>query len=171
MTRIPTILFTALFILFLSSPSPAFYEYVDEHGVTRYTDDINEVPEDQRYGKEEYVEPEDIPPKSVSPKPTDATDGDAATPGDSDSTDKEFNYDETLKDLKERQQALMKEKEAIKKEDALLLQDKLNLKPGEDTEKYNDQALLLKQRTDELEERREEFNTKLNELKLLIQPL
>ncbi len=60
--------------LFLSPPSHAeFYKYRDANGIIRYTDNLGEVPPDQRPEVESYVEPEDFakptPQKAQNPKP------------------------------------------------------------------------------------------------------
>ncbi len=157
MIRMKIFLLIILITLFAASSSWAFYEYVDEHGVTRYTDDINEVPIDQRYGKEEYQEPEDPVQETAPPETQNKTPVESAPS----STTKNMDYDATMKELKEKQEALIKERDAIEKDDAQLLKDKLKLKPGDDIEEYNEQAAKLNERTRELEERREEFNSKL----------
>jgi len=157
MIRMKIFLFTILFILFLASFSMAFYEYVDEHGVTRYTDDINEVPLDQRYGKEEYIGDE-ISPGETTSEIRNKTD--TESPGNT--KDKEIDYNAALESLKEKQQMMIKERIVIEKEDDQLLKDKLKLKPGDNIEEYNEQAAKLKERTKELDEKREEFNSRLD---------
>jgi chromosome segregation ATPase len=154
-------LFTIFIILFSTSPSMAFYDYVDEHGVTRYTDNINEVPIDQRYGKEEYNEAE-TPPEETPPETKNITD--KKPPASADTKDKGIDYDAALESLKEKQQMMMKERKAIENEDDQLLKDKLKLKPGDDVEEYNEEAAKLKERTNELDEKREEFNSRLDAL-------
>lgn len=54
----PTILAVAMFLFVLSGfPATAeIYKYRDEQGVTRYTYDLGEVPEDQRPGIQTYEE-------------------------------------------------------------------------------------------------------------------
>jgi hypothetical protein len=50
----------ALFFIFGSSPVFAeFYKYKDANGVLRFTDNIHEVPMDQRPGVSKYTEPDD----------------------------------------------------------------------------------------------------------------
>ena len=159
MTRMKIFLFIILFILFLASSSIAFYEYVDEHGVTRYTDNINEVPLDQRYGKEEYIG-EETSPEEATPGTNDKTISESSPSANTKT--KEIDYDATLESLKEKQQVLIKERKAIESEDDQLLKDKLKLKPGDDAVEYNEQAAKLKERTKELDEKREEFNSRLD---------
>jgi hypothetical protein len=159
MIRMKIFLFTILFILFLASSSMAFYEYVDEHGVTRYTDDINEVPLDQRYGKEEY-RGDEISPNETTSETSNKTDTESSASANT--KDKEIDYDAALESLKDKQQMMIKERIAIEKEDDQLLKDKLKLKPGDDIEEYNEQAAKLKERTKELDEKREEFNSRLD---------
>lgn len=164
MIRITIVVITIMVALCIVSSSSAFYEYVDKNGVTRYTDDINDVPEDQRYGKEEYQESE--APEKEAPTPAQETGNkkDAESTASANTDDKNMDYEATLKELKEKQQGLQKERAAIEKDDAQLLSEKLKLKPGDDIEEYNEQAVKLKERTAELEERREEFNDKLDSL-------
>lgn len=165
MIRIKTCFFFILFALFVSSPVPAFYEYVDEHGVTRYTDDINEVPEDQRYGKEEYQETETAQPEADDTVvPETQTKTGSESPASGEKAGKDSDYDATLNALKQRREDLVRERAAIEKEDDRLLKNKLKLKPGEDIEEYNEEVSKLRQRTRELEKKREEFNEKINKL-------
>ncbi len=42
--------------------SAEFYKYRDESGVLRYTDDMNEIPKDQRPNMDAYSEPADFSP-------------------------------------------------------------------------------------------------------------
>jgi hypothetical protein len=161
MIRIKIILFTVLCGLLLISPALAIYEYVDEHGVTRYTDDINEVPVEQRYGKEEYTGDESSP-EETAPGTENMTNTNQTV---SDNTkDADIDYETAFEELKEKQEALIKERKAIEKEDDELLKDKLKLKPSDDIEEYNEQAAKLKERTKELEEKREAFNSKIDAL-------
>jgi hypothetical protein len=44
-----------------------FYKYLDKHGNVRFTDDINQVPENQRVKARSYVESEPTAPFSTSP--------------------------------------------------------------------------------------------------------
>ncbi|MCK4988576.1 MAG: DUF4124 domain-containing protein, partial [Desulfobacterales bacterium] len=46
------------FLLFSVSVSAEFYKYTDEEGNIRFTDDINQVPEEQRSKIRSYVESE-----------------------------------------------------------------------------------------------------------------
>ncbi|MBW2180642.1 MAG: DUF4124 domain-containing protein [Deltaproteobacteria bacterium] len=165
MIRMKIFLFTILFILFSASSSIAFYEYIDEHGVTRYTDDINEVPINQRYGKEEYNEAKSSP-EDTTPETKNTTD--TKSPTSANTKDKEIDYDAALESLKEKQQMMIKERKTIENEDDELLKDKLKLKPGDDVEEYNEQAAKLKERTKELDEKREEFNSRLDILNVEI---
>ena len=44
------------FLMFSVSAAAEFYKYVDEEGNTRFTDDINQVPEAQRAKIRSYIE-------------------------------------------------------------------------------------------------------------------
>jgi hypothetical protein len=50
------------FLLFSVSASAEFYKYLDENGNVRFTDDINQVPEEQRPRINSYVESESVDP-------------------------------------------------------------------------------------------------------------
>ena len=165
MVRIIMCFFLIFAVLSAASPASAFYEYVDEHGITRYTDDINEVPEDQRFGKEEYQEPDTSQPVTYESAVSETQNASETTaPSSKKQKNTEFDYDETLNTLKQRVDQLGKEKAEIQKEDDLLLKEKLKLKPDEDIEEYNEEVARLRQKTRELEERREEFNDKIDKL-------
>ena len=49
----------AILLIFSALPAAGeFYKYVDENGNTRFTDDINQVPPQQRKGISSYAESE-----------------------------------------------------------------------------------------------------------------
>ena len=54
--KLINLLVCILFVLFSASAAAQFYKYVDEEGNTRFTDDINLVPVDQRKNIESYTE-------------------------------------------------------------------------------------------------------------------
>lgn len=160
MARIKIFLLAILFTLFAVSNSLAFYEYVDEHGVTRYTDDINEVPADQRHGKQEVDLSGDTPDETTG----NANQIDTKAASSNPNTNKKAVYDESLSSLEEKVKAIKKEKAAIEKEDDELLKKKLALKPGDDIEEYNKQVAILNKKTKELDQRRKEYNVKVRAL-------
>ena len=59
------------FLLFSVSASAEFFKYIDENGNVRFTDDINQVPEEQRAKINSYVESESeeaLPEQEVTQK-------------------------------------------------------------------------------------------------------
>jgi hypothetical protein len=61
------------FLLFSVNASAEFYKYLDENGDVRYTDDINQVPEEQRAKVSSYVESESenaLPEEEATQEPT-----------------------------------------------------------------------------------------------------
>ncbi len=63
-----------LIAIALSTPALAeFYQYTDQSGVLRFTDDLTQVPEDQRPTVKKYLEPDDsLTPEQRAQKALDA---------------------------------------------------------------------------------------------------
>jgi hypothetical protein len=148
-----------LFFLFLFGISKVafaeFYRYTDEKGVTRYTDDLSQVPPAQRKKAEAYTsevsKPE--PQKDVTAGGTVATpESDADKIEVSEGQDmaqleklnkKKATLDKEYTDLVKEKDALVKSKEGIKKEDEL--------------KAYNEKIVDLNERISAFEKKRKDF--------------
>jgi flagellar biosynthesis/type III secretory pathway protein FliH len=105
----------------MATPAAAeFYRYRDKNGTVRFTDNLTEVPPEQRANLKAYRE-------TVSPAPSrtaDEADASVQLP-EPETTDAEVDEDrkaaeETAARLRQRQEALIREYEALQKERAAL---------------------------------------------------
>jgi hypothetical protein len=155
-----------IFIGMYGLTSAEVYRYVDEEGKVRYTDNLANVPVEQRPEAEEYDEPYDqFAPEEEIEREKPGTESTDVTPKETEGVrlqreagakegeekTQEQKLRETGARLKEEYQALMKEKEEI---------DKLTTKRLTESERKE----LIKRvkdynlRTEDYEKRREAFN-------------
>lgn len=117
-----------------------FYKYKDENGKIRFTDDLSQVPEDQRQKLGIYDEPADF---GIEPeKPAESEEKNKPKPP-------------TYKQLKEEEEALAKELDELKKE-----KEKL---PAPDDKSYRTKVDRLNKKIQEYEEKRAAYNKKVKE--------
>ena len=139
-----------LVIIFAAPASAQFYKYIDEEGNTRFTDDINLVPADQRKNIKSYeesysepeetqanVEKEEAPPEQES---TTETPTDAVTAVDSG----------TLEDQRVRLDALKKEIDA---EYNALIEAKKNLAQEKEKAATREEILQYNKKVEDLNQR------------------
>jgi hypothetical protein len=117
------------FLLFSMNAFAEFYKYVDENGDTRFTDDINEVPEAQRSKINSYVESQskEVPEQQeavenqAEPEETVPDEQQANFPDDSEDeaeslSDTKQRLDQMREELEEEFEALTTAKEKLAKE-------------------------------------------------------
>ena len=140
-------LFIYLIIFFFSTTvSAEFYKYVDENGNTNFTDDFNQVPEDQRKGLKGYKEPEGESITDTAEKKA-VKEKKETKPKDDESLEK---FHERLNNSRLE---LVKENEEIKKKREQIIEDGKNAKTTEAVSKANE-------RVKNLNKRQEEYNKK-----------
>lgn len=155
------------FLLFSASASAEFYKYVDEDGNTRFTDDINLVPEEQRSNIRSYVE-------SVSEEASEqeAPEDQSNFPDLSDSTDgqDEENLEDIRKRIDEMKAEIDKEYETLKEEKKRLDKEKDQATTREQIENYNKMVENYNKRTEAFMQKQEErdalidsYNTRISE--------
>jgi predicted RNase H-like nuclease (RuvC/YqgF family) len=150
-----------LFIVFVA-PKPGhveYYQYTDENGVTRFTDDLTNVPENIREKVEAF---EEIKSTSGQQKfhwqkdrNTDADNGYSSASGQNDGTDAI---------LKERA-ALKQRFEALEQEKKELEDDFKGSKDNKAIKEYNDRIRELNNKISEYEKDRKAFEKKVEDLK------
>lgn len=125
-----------------------FYKYRDANGVLRFTDDISEVPVDQRAKLKEYQ-------SVVTPEPAKAADDQAAEQ----SPDRN-KLEATVKGLEAERAALEKEYQAIVQEDRRVKAAVGDPANPVDPEVYNEQLKALQQKINAYDARRQAFQEK-----------
>jgi vacuolar-type H+-ATPase subunit I/STV1 len=126
-------------LLFSVNASADFYKYTDEDGNVRFTDDINQVPEEQRSKIRSYVESqsEEIPEQETTQENTEKSEQQANVPDLSENEAEEG----SLEELRTRIDAIKQEVEqayaALLKEKEQLSEDKKKVKTREQVESYN----------------------------------
>ena len=166
------LLYIPLILIGLMLPSPVraeFYKYVDQKGVVHYTDNLAEVPKDQRPGVATYSQPEDFakPEEAAETAAPEA----AAEPGEKAAEPSGGGAEETTKgtrtvntqaaaeverlqkiqnDLDQEYDSLMVEQEALKKAREAIKVDK-------DMRAHNEKVRALNQRITDYEKRRKAF--------------
>ena len=173
MKILPWMLAIAL-TLFALPASAEFYKYLDEQGNTRFTDDINQVPPEQRKGLKSYVEsesqPEPEPPTTdKAPEKPVAGQQDAADIYADEKPEAGY-YEKTRKELDKMKSELDAEYRAIMEEKQILTEERETAKSREQimeynkkVEKLNERAAAYETKGAEYSSRVEAFNAKIAE--------
>ena len=153
------------FLMFSASAAAEFYKYTDEDGNVHLTDDINQVPAEQRAKIRSYVE-------SVSPEPAEQPTNEENQSEQAD-TDQQSNFpdlsedeSESLEDAKRRIDALKseidQEYEALLKEKEQLAKTKTKAKTKEQIIEYNKKVDSLNQRVVSYEKKGKEYKAQVD---------
>jgi hypothetical protein len=154
------------FLLFSINASAEFYKYTDEEGNIRFTDDINQVPAEQRAKIQSYVE-------SQSPQASEqeVTSESKENPEQSDqqanfpdlSEDDEGK--ESIKDAKSRidtiKQEIDQEYEVLIKEKQKLAKDKMQAKSRQQIIEYNKRVENLNKRVEAYEKKGQDYEAQV----------
>lgn len=165
----------AILLIFSALPAAGeFYKYTDENGNTRFTDDINQVPLQQREEISSYTESES-PPETAAPD-TGATDQ-KPVEKKQDAADiyaeekaKEGYYEKTRRELDQMKSEIDAEFEALNLEKEKLTAERESAKSREQIQEYNKKVTQLNERAAayeakgvEYEKKVEAFNAKIAE--------
>ncbi|MCD6271804.1 MAG: hypothetical protein J7K30_02900 [Deltaproteobacteria bacterium] len=142
-----------------------FYKYIDKEGNILFTDNLSEVPQNQRPGVIEYGEPEK---KIESSKESGYAEESAEVqpeedgPLDNTSNDPAANFNN-------RKNALEQEYILLKKENAELANTKKNLETKAQVESYNKKVLLMNEKIENYKKNKAELNSGIEEYNKSIQ--
>ena len=127
------------FLLFSVSASAEFYKYTDEDGNVRFTDDINQVPEEQRSKIRSYVESqsEEVPEQEATQEIPEESEQQANFPDLSEDDAKQGSIEELKSRIDAIKQEIDQEYAALLKEKEQLAEDKNKVKTREQVESYN----------------------------------
>ena len=153
------------FLMFSVGAAAEFYKYVDEDGNVHFTDDINQVPAEQRAKIRSYIE-------SVSPEPA-AQEATQENQPEQAATDQQTNFpylsedeSESLEDAKNRIDALKseidQEYEALLKEKEQLAKNKKQAKTREQIIEFNKKVDSLNKRVVAYEKKGKEYKTQVD---------
>ena len=153
------------FLLFAVSASAEFYKYLDENGNVRFTDDINQVPEEQRAKISSYVESE-----SEEPTPEQVVTQDSQPEQEQQENAAELIEDDTGKEgfeaAKKRIEAL---KQKLDEEYKALVEEGKQLAKERKTAVTNEQKLKFNQKVDDYNKRGESYQANLKEFEAQIE--
>lgn len=159
-----------LAILLIFSVLPAageFYKYVDENGNTRFTDDINQVPPQQRQGISSYVEseskPETTAPEPDSDVPEPAAKKQNAADIYAEEKAEDGYYEKTRRELDQMKSEIDAEFEALNVEKEKLTSERENANSRDQIQEYNKKVTQLNERAAAYEAKGAEYEKKVGE--------
>ncbi len=155
MKRMLTYILITLFII--TFPAYSFYCYKDKNGVTKCTDDINEVPLDQRKKMNEYTDSQSTDEDEIK---TENAEEEPQTPPKK--ADESFDFDAKRTELSQEKQSIQEEYKALLKEDKELKAGKKKIKSKAEADKYNEKVKLLGQKFKDLEDRQKKLTQAIN---------
>ncbi len=164
-------------LVFAAPASAQFYKYLDKQGNIRFTDDINQVPENQRNKARSYVVSEPDAPAAHAPEGgaekltagPDASDAASADAAVASSVEEEpvdtakTRLEEMKKQVDGDYQALAKEKEALGKEKDLPKGREQVVEYNKRVEAFNKKAGEFEARSNELRKQVEVYNARVIE--------
>ena len=170
--KLINLLIFLIIILFSAAASAQFYKYVDENGNIHFTDDINEVPVEQRDNIRSYVESEsdaDIPEENRPHEQPQEDTQQANSTGLPDDTETESlentrNRLEALKqDLDNEYQMLVKEKEKLAKDKEKAVTREQIIEYNKKVDSLNERVKMYDQKGKEYKTQVDAYNAKLSE--------
>ena len=167
----------AILITVMVFAGPAFaefYKYLDKQGVVRFTDDINQVPQDQRAAARSYSEsqasgtsaaeasPAFKEEKQADPSPP-AASAAAGDEGEDSIEDARARLDALKKDTEAEYQVLVKEKDRLAKEKGTQkTREEINAY-NKEVATFNQRAEIFEKNNEDLRKRVEGYNALVNE--------
>ncbi len=156
------ILLNIIFLFFVATTSYSeFYKYRDENGAIRYTDNLAEVPQDQREGIDAYDAVEDYqrPTPQPAPEETEATEEEQQE--DTQPTMSAAERQKMFQELTEERNALDAEYAEIQETKSALNAEKANVKKASQLREYNEKVLELNTRIEAYDQKRAAYEEKV----------
>jgi hypothetical protein len=152
------------FLLFSGSAFAEFYKYTDEDGNIRFTDDINQVPAEQRSKIRSYVESqsEEVSEQATKQENPEQSEPQSNIPDLSEENAEEGSLDELKSRIDQIKEELDQEYAALMKEKDQLAEERKEVKDKAQIESYN-------KKIESYNKRGEEFMKKQKERDALIQ--
>ena len=148
-----------------------FYKYRDENGVIRFTDNLAEVPKDQRPKVESYVEPSDFAKPEPEPEKAEPAERRAPRRASVDrAEDETLTPEERAVQLRDEKETLEQEYEAIVDAQKELASQRRTLKTPASYNEYNEQQKRLRERADAYERWRSDFEARVEDYNQSIEP-
>ena len=144
----------AILLIFIVGSLPAsaeFYKYVDKNGVALYTDDLSQVPVNQRPGVKEFTESAIQEPISTQNTETPSIAYEQNQEAKEDIAAMRARLERIKQELDQEEQALAKEKQQVAAE-------KKNIKNYSDIPANNDKIIELNEKIKKYEEKQKTFN-------------
>lgn len=165
MAKLTLITATALALFLAALPASAeFYKYRDASGVLRFTDNLAEVPPDQRPNVSTYegVQTSGDDPAKDAAAPASAEVEKSAVVGTESGVKEDLQ--EERKRLEAIKQTLDKEREDLAREKEALKEERKRLRDERDARVYNEKVKELNDRIAEYEQRRKAFQEQADAL-------
>ena len=137
-----------------------FYQYTDQDGVLRFTDDLAQVPEDQRSKAKKYLEPDNsMTPEQPVQK---ALDANQETAAEENRESLESQYRAEFDRLDKKKAGLDQRYNALTKEKNDLLKVKAEISSKNELNAYNEKISSLNKRITAFESEREVFSKEVD---------
>lgn len=147
-----------------SLASAEFYRYKDENGVTRFTDNLAEVPEDQQ--PKSYKEPDDfLTPEQRAEKARKESLEDRKARETAQKEEKKNRKEEkksSLKDMKKEKAALDAEYAKIRQDEQALVKEREKGLATSSIKAHNEKMLRFKEKVAEYKEKQKAYTEKLD---------
>ena len=156
-------------VLFSMSASAEYYRYLDKNGNVHYTDDLTNVPEDQRTNINEYTgfqngsnDQEKDEQKAEESKPLIENEEGKNKPDINDFSEIKKRLDQEKEKLDEEYRALMEEKNEIEK-------NKNKYRSKSQAKKYNKVILEFNEKIGDYERRKDVFNEEVEKYNVRVE--
>ncbi len=151
-----------LVIIFMSTPVLGeFYRYVDKSGNVKFTDDLGQVPVEQRPKAKTYMESKGIPEEKtdVSDAEKEKTVQDSTAELDQ----RKIQLDKETLELKKEYEAIMKEQDALSEEQKKAKTRILIQKYNKKAEAFNEKTAQYEKKRKALDERIVKYNSEVKQ--------